>query len=102
MECFFSVVEVDGENTTVAIVCTSGSTGLPKGVCLSHAAMMNQIANLGYCTNDLVLGFSTIYWISGLLMLLSSVVRSFCRLITTESFNVDLLLDMIEEHHVCV
>lgn len=71
-----------------------------SGVCLSHAAIMNQVANLGYYSSDLVLSFSTLYWISGLLMLLSSVVQGFCRIITSESFSPDLMLDMIEEHQV--
>lgn len=30
-ELNFSVVDIDGENTTAAIICTSGSTGEPKG-----------------------------------------------------------------------
>lgn len=62
---------------------------------------MGQIASLGYRTNDLVLGFSTLYWISGMLLLLGSAIRGFCRLITSDSFSPDLMLDIIEEHQVC-
>lgn len=70
------------------------------GVCLSHATVMNQVASFGYHADDVVLGFSTLYWISGLLLLLGSIVRGCCRLITTDSFSPDLLFDMIEEHQV--
>lgn len=36
------------------------------------------------------------------MILIGNAIRGYCRLITTEPFSVDLLLDMIEEHHVCI
>ncbi|XP_031627698.1 4-coumarate--CoA ligase 1-like [Contarinia nasturtii] len=96
----FSPVDVDGENTTVAIICTSGSTGFPKGVCLSHAILMQQCVENMVREDDVVLTFSTIYWISGLLQLICSAIKGFRRIITTERFSVELMLDMIEEHRI--
>lgn len=70
------------------------------GVCLSHSALLTQAATLALRSDDMVLIFSSLYWISGTMLLISSAIKGFCRLITTESFSVDLFLDMVEAHPV--
>lgn len=70
------------------------------GVCLTHSALMYQAAGLPLRSDDLLLIYSTMYWISGLVILISSALRNFCRVITTEPFTADLMLDMIEAHQV--
>lgn len=107
-------------------MCTSGSTGLSKGlefillfmlppininllilqnfiagVCLSHAILLHQATGTPMTGDDVVLSFSTIYWISGLLQVIATALITFCRLMTTERFTPELALDMIEEHRVC-
>lgn len=52
--------------------------------------------------DDICLTFSSMYWISGILLLLASTINGTCRLITTEPFSIELMLDMIEEHRVTV
>lgn len=51
--------------------------------------------------DDIVLTFSTVYWISGLLLLICSAIKGYRRVITTERFTPELMLNMIEEHRVC-
>lgn len=70
------------------------------GVCLSHAILMQQCIENIAREDDVVLTFSTIYWISGLLLLVCSAIKGFRRIITTERFSVELMLEMIEEHRV--
>lgn len=70
------------------------------GVCLTHAALLHQAANLLSRSDDIFLIYSTTYWISGIVVLISSAIRGFCRLITTEPFTADLMLEMIEAHQV--
>lgn len=96
------MVDVDGENTAVAIICTSGSTGLPKGVCISHAILLNQCVGSAALEDDIILTFSTIYWISGLLMLVGSAIKGYCRVISTEGFSPELMLNIVKEHRVCI
>lgn len=96
----YSVADIDGENTTAAIVCTSGSTGLSKGVCLSHAILLLQATGIPTGGEEVLLGFSTVYWISGLLSYIAGGIKGVCRVMTTDRFTPDLLLEIIEEHRV--
>ncbi|XP_049877771.1 uncharacterized protein LOC126374996 isoform X2 [Pectinophora gossypiella] len=44
----FEVVDVNGMNDTVAIMCSSGTTGLPKGVELTHVNFLTLCAHMKY------------------------------------------------------
>lgn len=70
------------------------------GVCLSHASLLYQATYFLADANNVVLTFSTVYWISGLLLAIAGGLKGFCRVITTENFTPELLLKMIEEHRV--
>lgn len=50
--------------------------------------------------DDTLLIFSSMYWISGLLFLIGSVIKGYCRVITTERVTPELMLNMVEEHRV--
>lgn len=39
---------IDANKHTAVIVCTSGSTGLPKAVCLSHVSLLAKCIKTGY------------------------------------------------------
>lgn len=81
------------------IVCSSGTTGLAKGVCLTHAALLDQFARgFHVSTDSVLLCFSTLYWLSGVLMLMLGILNSATRIITTEAFSSDLLLRLIEKY----
>lgn len=54
------------------------------------------------CQDDIMTSFSTPYWISGMITVILCPLRGLCRVITTESFTPDLLLNIIEEHRVCM
>lgn len=62
---------------------------------------MDQIAKVFEVTSDDVgVSFSTLYWISGLTMLIIGILSSATRLITTETFSGELMLRMIEKYKV--
>lgn len=70
-------------------------------VCISHATFLNAISNLRLNnSNDTMLCFSSLYWISGSVILLRGTLSGATRLITTEAFSPELQLRCIEKYKV--
>lgn len=92
---------VDGTKTAVAIVCSSGTTGLSKGVCVSHAALLNGVlTSVDMGSADICFSMSSIYWISGIVMMLLGSLFHATRIITTERFDPKIFLSIIQKYQV--
>lgn len=75
------------------------------GVRLSHAALLEATSPFnhfsGICScDDVLLCFSSLYWLSGLLILLKSTFCGSTQIITTKIFAPDLQLHLIEKYKV--
>lgn len=71
------------------------------GVCLSHAALLEMMAQLNVCNaSDVMLCFSSIYWLSGVIVLIKGTLSGSTRIITTEIFSPELQLRLIEKYKV--
>uniref|UniRef100_A0A336L9S7 CSON007177 protein n=1 Tax=Culicoides sonorensis TaxID=179676 RepID=A0A336L9S7_CULSO len=91
----------DTQNHIAVIVCSSGTTGLSKGVCLSHAQVNSQLLRAWPCiTNKVLQSFSSIYWITGLVNLLQGTVDNAIRIITTKPFTPECFFEIVAKHNV--
>lgn len=89
------------ESKIALIVCSSGTTGLSKGVCLSHAQLIAYTLRVWPVkSDDVTLAFSSLYWITGMATLLLGTVSGATRIITTKPFSPEWLLDIIERFKV--
>lgn len=118
--------EISSIEETAVIVFSSGSTGLPKGICLSHNALLGQTRVIGPHSkeNDLeldlnncltfdfkinretkesknfvLLSLSALYWISSISTILLSIHYGSCKLIW-RNFQSEQLWKMIEKYKV--
>ncbi|XP_062539037.1 uncharacterized protein LOC134207332 [Armigeres subalbatus] len=102
-EAFVPVEIPDPLNHLAVLLCSSGTTGRSKAVCLSHSICIAYVANFFHCVStDRTLAFSTLYWLSGMAALLTSTIWAATRIITRKSFNAELTLDIIERFNVSV
>ncbi|XP_055840538.1 probable 4-coumarate--CoA ligase 3 [Episyrphus balteatus] len=88
-----------GSSQTALILCSSGTTGLPKGVCMSHESLMNSLI-FSLNPDDKLLGFSTIYWVSGIICLVHGTMNNCTRVITDQKFSPELFLKIIEQYKI--
>lgn len=85
----------------LGIVCSSGTTGFSKGVCMSHAMMMPYFSYYKNAPPSRSLTFSTTYWASGFYPAITVGFPHFdVRIITRQRFSIDTLIELIEKHKV--
>lgn len=71
-------------------------------MCLSHAALLDAytIKSSVISHNNVVLCFSTLYWISGIDTLIFGTLTGATRIITTDIFTPELQLRLIEQYKI--
>jgi long-chain acyl-CoA synthetase len=98
--------EKSSDQTLAALPYSSGTTGLPKGVMLSH---FNLVANVfqfigphasEISTNDVALCFLPLYHIYGLNVVLNPVLTLGGTLLLMPRFNVPQLLSLLVDEYV--
>ncbi|KAH7515293.1 hypothetical protein FEM48_Zijuj10G0011400 [Ziziphus jujuba var. spinosa] len=94
----------------VALPYSSGTTGLPKGVMLTHKGLVTSVAqqvdgenpNLYYDKDDVVLCVLPLFHIYSLNSVLLCALRAGAAILIMPKFEIGLLLKLIEKHRVSV
>ncbi|CAH8386510.1 unnamed protein product [Eruca vesicaria subsp. sativa] len=103
------VVDVGGDDAA-ALPFSSGTTGLPKGVVLTHRSLITSVAqqvdgdnpNLYLESNDVVLCVLPLFHIYSLNSVLLNSIRSGATVLLMHKFEIGALLDLIQRHKVTV
>jgi acyl-CoA synthetase (AMP-forming)/AMP-acid ligase II len=96
-------VRIDPEADLAALPYSSGTTGLPKGVMLTHR---NLVANATQCdpffpgTGDVVLAVSPFFHIMGMTVVMIAGLSRGATLVTMPRFDLEQFLGAIQEHRV--
>lgn len=91
--CFNRCEDFDPKKTTAVLICSSGTTDMPKLVAHSHYSVFFTL----YLTRkhmteserkeSIFITFSPLYWISGTVNMMSSCLLAFTRVQSTRSFS---------------
>jgi len=93
--------EHDSKQTLAALPYSSGTTGLPKGVMLSHSNLVSNIFQIiaphgsGFVHDDVLLCFLPLYHIYGLNVLLNPALALGATLLTVPRFNLPQIAQLI-------
>uniref|UniRef100_A0A1Q3FND9 Putative acyl-coa synthetase n=2 Tax=Culex tarsalis TaxID=7177 RepID=A0A1Q3FND9_CULTA len=96
-ESDFVPVHLDNPSKELAVLlCSSGTTGRSKAVSLSHSICIANVANFFEChSSEVTFAYSSLYWLSGLLMVLSGTLAGATRIITRDPFSVQRTVDIV-------
>ncbi|EDV41720.1 uncharacterized protein Dana_GF17359 [Drosophila ananassae] len=88
-----------GNDQTLAILCSSGTTGIPKAVTISNSRQI-LAANNHLTTSDIQYSHNTLDWITGLLTTITSGVYSTTRIIADNAFDPVFAMQIIKDYKV--
>src|SRR6478735_4810306 len=94
-------LSIDPATHLAVLPYSSGTTGLPKGVMLTHRNLVANIAQceaIGVAGDDVVLAVLPFFHIYGMTVLLNYALRQRARLVTMPRFDLSEFLRIIAEH----
>ena len=97
-------VAIDPALDTAAILYSGGTTGLPKGVLLSHRNLVATLAlaeqALDVASDDVVIAALPFFHIYGLHVILNIALQAGATVVSMPRFELGQFLDLIERHGV--
>ncbi len=113
---FATLLQSDGDVPTVsidpddvvALPYSSGTTGLPKGVMLTHRNLVANVAQLANmpdddCTvraSDVLMGILPFYHIYGMIVVMNYALRVGATVVTMPRFDMEQFLSLIAAHKI--
>ncbi len=98
-------VPVDLDDDVVVLPYSSGTTGLPKGVMLTHHNLVANIAQAEPCIQlehegEVALSFLPFFHIYGMQVLMNASLAGGATVVTMPRFDLEQALTIVQEHHV--
>ncbi|XP_060654533.1 uncharacterized protein LOC132790114 [Drosophila nasuta] len=87
-----------GGDQTVAILCSSGTTGLPKAVCMSNHILIQD--NMLVSSESIVFTSSSLDWITGLWGFSFSTLFGCTRIITNKPFSPEYFVELVKKYKI--
>ncbi|CAL5034012.1 unnamed protein product [Urochloa decumbens] len=101
---------IDVANDVVALPYSSGTTGLPKGVMLSHRALVTSVAqivdgdnpNIHFREDDVVLCVLPMFQVYSLHSILLCGMRGGAALVIMRRFDIVRVFELVERHGITI
>ncbi len=97
-------VDIDPQNDVVVMPYSSGTTGMPKGVMLTHRNLVANVAQTlavdGSATGDVTIAVLPFFHIYGMVVVMGLVLRAGGTLVTMPRFEMAPFLDILQRYGV--
>ncbi|HEX6256747.1 MAG TPA: AMP-binding protein [Euzebyales bacterium] len=97
-------VDIDAAEDLVVLPFSSGTTGLPKGVMLTHrnlvANVLQSEALLETSADDVVIGVLPFFHIYGMTVIMNLALRNGATVVTMPRFDLQQFLELHAEHEI--
>jgi len=97
-------VQIDPREDLVVIPYSSGTTGLPKGVMLTHynlvANILQTAGAIGLREDDIMLGVLPFFHIYGMTVIMNLALHVGATVVTMPRFDLEQCLQLLERYHV--
>ncbi|KAH8370821.1 hypothetical protein KR093_005113, partial [Drosophila rubida] len=87
-----------GGDQTVAILCSSGTTGLPKAVCMSNHILIQE--SMLVSSESILYTPSSLDWITGLWGFAFCTFSNCTRIITNKPFNPEYFVQLVKKYKI--
>jgi len=95
---------IDPDEDLAVLPYSSGTTGLPKGVMLTHRNLVANLEQLALAfpidQDDTLIGVLPFFHIYGMTVIMNQGLRSGATIVTTPRFDLDQFLELLERHAV--
>jgi acyl-CoA synthetase (AMP-forming)/AMP-acid ligase II len=99
-------VEINPRSDVVALPYSSGTTGFPKGVMLTHHNLVSMLrmmeANNAFSQDDTLVCVVPMYHLYGLHIVVNLGLSQGATIVTVPRYNLDQFLDVLEQYKVTV
>ncbi len=97
-------IAIDPTTDLAALPYSSGTTGLPKGVMLTHRNLVANVCqvrdNLGISSSDVVIAVLPFYHIYGMEIILNVTIHCGAAVVTMPRFDLEAFLRAMQDHAV--